>query len=260
MKLNLMISFAAVASIGTVLVTSCDWSGGGDNNFNTSGGSMIANISGFYSGLFGGGRAVSNTSNGNINSLTVQQSGNRVDVVDNQGSKYVGNVGAPLVADVITGGNISSGALVATYQISWSGKDGVSARDIEFSGTINLVTVSDIKGNTSTKTSGSTTNNGSGSSVNDVIIVTNNVPAQQGNFGQFEPGFNQTTTTTTTTTTGKTNTASSSTTTTVTYSLTDDTTQLRLRGTWVEKGGKVSSVDAVAAGIDGNLSAVIGGP
>lgn len=238
MKCPQLSIFMASAITASLLFTACDWSSGSQENFNTSNQSAFTNVSGFYRGLLGGGRVVGNTSAGNIVSLNIQQSGNRVEVLDNQGSTYVGSVGSPVLT-ALQGQEIPAGATVSTYQISFSGKDGVSARDIEFTGTITLVAVTDIKANDSTsdrdrvngteQTTGETTNEVSGVAPN-------------------------TTTTTTNTTTTNNDTTTSNTGSNVQYSLTDASTQLRLRGTWVEVGGKVSSVDALAAGIQGNYA------
>lgn len=235
-----------VPVVFAMLAMSCDWSSGsGDNNFNTANGSSVSNISGVYQGRLGGGRAVSNPTRGNITSLTVQQSGNRVEVVDNQGSSYTGSVGAPLL---LTGGDseqIPSGASLATYQISFSGKDGVAALDVDFTGVITLVAVSNINSDTRTISDDST----SSSTTTNTFTATNTVPEQVGVDG-VEPGSTESTTST------NTDTSSSTDNSTVVrdFSLTDSTTQLLLRGTWVEVGGRVSSVEALAAGIVGNLS------
>lgn len=222
------------------LLVGCDWSSGsGDNNFNTRGLSSISNISGFYRGTLGG-RAVSNTSRGNINNFTIQQSGNRIEVIDNQGSRYVGSVGNPLLLLPPETTTISDGAEVASYQISFTGRDGVAAKDIEFSGVITLVTVTDVQGETSTQT------NTDNTTTTTTTTTTSSVPEQEGVDG-VEPGVDETSTTT------NENVDNNETTRTTGFSLTDANTQLRLRGTWKEIDGPTSAVDALGAGIVGNI-------
>lgn len=208
----------------------CDFSSGsGDNNFNTRGLASISNVSGVYQARSGGGRVVSNTSNGNITSLNMQQSGNRVEIIDNQGSRYVGTVGNPLLLVPQGTTTIPDGASVASFQISWEGRDGVSAKDIEFTGQITLVSVTDVQGNSTTRTTESDTTTTSTSS----LTVTNTVV--------------------TTEDTTRTDNQNSTTSRNTEFSLTDSNTQLLLRGTWKEIGGTTSSVDGLAAGIVGNI-------
>jgi hypothetical protein len=245
MKKSLVTLTTCSLLAGLTLLVGCDWSsGGGDNNFNTRGLSSISNISGFYRGTLGG-RAVANTSRGNINNFTIQQSGNRIEVIDNQGSKYVGSVGTPLSLIPPNATDLPAGASLATYQVSFSGKDGVAAKDIEFSGVITLVTVTDVQGDTSTQTNQNNNNN----TVTTTITTTNSIPQQVGVDG-VEPGVNQTTTDTTTSEQVNNN----ETVQTTEFTLTDANTQLRLRGTWKEIGGVTSQVDALAAGLVGNVS------
>ena len=259
----------AIALGGLLLVTSCDYSGGSDNSFNTRNGASISNISGFYEGLFSGGRAVESTTSGNINHLNIQQDGNRVRVTDSQGSTYIGNVGSPL--DLIAPGSttISDGALLATFQVSWSGKDEISQREIDFTGTINLVSVTDIQGSvsdntrTSTTSSSSSSTTSSSSSTTTTFIEDNSIPPKVGPGGT-EPGITNITEIITTEggsndgSSGGSNDGSSTVGDTVTYQLTEQNTQFRLRGTWVEQGGKVSPVDAIASGVYSALPVLLG--
>ncbi|MGA0368360.1 MAG: hypothetical protein ACO3N7_02795 [Kiritimatiellia bacterium] len=211
-------------------MTACDWSSGSQESFNTSGGSNNVNISGFYRGI-NGGRLVSQTSNGNILSMTIQQSGNRVDVIDNQGSKYQGSIGAPLVSDVVNGSVLNAGATVASYQISFSGRDGVAGRDINFTGVLTILAVSDIDSSTGTSTSG--VNN----STNTNTVTAPTPPA-----------------TGTGTTVNNTTTQVGTTTTSYTYDLTGPSSQLQLQGTWSEVGGVTSSVNGFGPPAQGNIT------
>ncbi|HNR95178.1 MAG TPA: hypothetical protein PKK36_11290, partial [Kiritimatiellia bacterium] len=149
-----------IASLSVVLA-GCDWSAGGSSDgFNTSKGAGVnINVSGVYSGAING-RAVERTSGaGQILSLVVSQSGNTVEVTDNQGSRYQGTIGAPGAVATATGGIYPAGAELVQYQINFSGKDNVAAQDVEFVGTIHAVSVSDIRGTSSTSGSSTTDQN-----------------------------------------------------------------------------------------------------
>ena len=156
MNLRSLILSSALLCMATAF-WGCDWSGGGDGGFNTSRAGLDVNISGVYKGTLSGGKAVSNTSGAPISNFVFQQSGNVIEVTDSNGQMYRGNVGAP--GAVFTGtGTIPSGALLASYQISFSGKDGVAAKDIEFTGIIHAVAIIDIEGDETVQISGDSTN------------------------------------------------------------------------------------------------------
>lgn len=336
--------FVAAGTLALVS-TSCDWSGGSSDDFNTSGGSTSVNISGFYSGVQNSGLAVSRTSGGAITSLTVQQSGNTLNVTDSNGQNYKGNVGSPLtLASPDDLGLIPTGAQLASFQVSWAGTDGVAQRDVSFSGVISVVSINSIQGESevTTRTEDSAENNSSDTVNVNTTDVTNNSDnsqvasntqnidtinqntsnstngdsfnaqttvtidgldqAQQvggdNNGNTTIEGQNTTTTRSTTSArnnantntslndvnaTGNRNTVNSTnaqqinnnnnntvattnatnsrgstvnvtTTTENTFQLTDANTQHRLRGSWVEEGGTVGNVDAVAAGAGGFIS------
>jgi len=276
---------------GSVILalTGCDWSsGGGTNSFNTSQGAGVSlNFSGVYRGELSGGKVVEKTSGGNIQALTISQTGNRLTVVDNQGSTYTGSVGAPgLLA--LPDGTIPAGAEFAQSQVNFSGKDGVSARDIEFVGIIHAISVRDIQGKTTEKVetsrsgSGSTNFNNSGSSSgsrNETTRTftqgTNIIQETVLTIGTPADAFYDVVTTTVTfdaasgqeisrnvTTTrnqrsGSGNSSSSgSTSTTRTFTdfqITEANTQYRLEGTWIEQGGFTSGVKARSPGSSGSI-------
>lgn len=222
MKFDLrpIVTTASVACL--LFLTACDWSSGSQENFNSSGYSTFVNVSGFYTSPTGG-RVVSQTSRGNIVSLTIQQSGNRVDVTDSQGSHYSGSIGTPLLA---SDGTIPAGSAAATYQISFSGRDEVAAKDIEFTGVLTVVTVVDITSFDQTITEDLNTN------------VNSNIA----------PPFPDTGSGTTI----------DDTTSTITdsiriYELEQNNNQLQLNGTWVELGGVTASVRAVGPPVQGNI-------
>lgn len=239
-KIPHLICLAAV-----FFLTGCDWDSGSQANFNTSGGSSSVNISGVYRGTQGS-RAVQNTSNGNITFLTIQQSGNRVTVTDNQGSTYEGSIGAPLFASAVNNGIILPGAVASTYQISFTGKDGVAARDVEFNGVITIVTVTDVIGEDVTGSSSSGTDNTTTVTTNSIIEP----------IAPDDEGAGTETNTTNTTTSS----SSTTTTTSRSFSLTRNNNQLELNGTWVEIGGVVSGVSAIGPPAQGNITATVTGP
>ncbi len=149
------------ALVSTALAFSaCEWSGGSDGGFNTSKVDFNANISGQYTGLLAGGKAVAVTSGAPITRLLIQQTGNAVEVTDTFGNKYRGQVGAPgAIGDF--GTIIPSGASVASFQVGWRGTDNTAGREVEFSGVINLITVENVQGDTSTQTTSSNNSNSS---------------------------------------------------------------------------------------------------
>lgn len=313
-SLTTIVAFGVISSCLTLV--GCNWSSGGDSSFNTSRTNLQVNISGVYDGQ-NNGKAVSNPTAGNITTLIVQQSGNVLEVTDNQGSSYRGSVGVPTnLASVDDNGNdvnIPLGSELASYQVGFEGTDNVSAQKIRFTGAITLVAVERINGtattsanrtdttssqvdttvntgtssSTSTDTTNNTTNNDTTNSDNttvdtDVVNQTGQGGTQVGNNGQMETDLTSTTVNTTRqTTTGTDNSTSStstsnnttqnqntSTTTTTGTSgngsrdtnatadsarfiLSENNTQMRLRGSWIEDNGRVSSVEALSPGAGG---------
>ena len=265
-------------------LSSCDWTGGSGSDFNTSRGGLNINLSGFYRGVQSGGRAVARTSGGQISNFTIQQSGNVLEVIDNNGQKYRGNVGSPLaVATPSTLGVIPTGAQLANFQVNWSGKDGVAAKNIQFTGVVNVVAVTDIQA-TIKRTESANTNT---ASVNDSLTkginktATDNGTTTTTNTESFNGTQTVATSPTTigqevinntqtsTTTKGSTNVANSNAASTAIasatdsngtsaateqrYALGDANTQYRMRGTWIEEGGVTANVDAISPGAGGVL-------
>lgn len=253
----------------------CEWSGGGGSgSFNTSQGAGInVNFSGVYDGRLSGGRAVQNTSGSPITRLVISQSGNRLDVRDNNGSSYTGQVGTPgAIVDLDKQTAIPRGADIVQSQISWSGHDNGAGRHVEFVGVIHVVSVADIDGQRSVRTQtsssdNSTTKSDSGKNtqtqtVNDGTntTVTTIVPLPNGGSSVTVTVYNNQTgaeISRTVTTVKDSKTASSDTTTTVTtkeFTLTEANSQYRLEGTWIETDGKSSNVDALSPGGAGSVT------
>ena len=294
-----MMKISSVVGVGLMAAavsfnTGCDWSsGGGTDSFNTSQGAGInANVSGVYNGNLSGGRAVSPTTAGNITKLVISQTGNSVEIVDNQGSKYSGTVGSPgLVSEPDATGKYPAGAEIMQSQITFSGKDGVSAKSIEFVGIIHVVAISDIQGTSTTDTK--TESSGSGST--NATSETQNTGTERTTTSSVDDGTNTTVTTTleigvpadpfyqktvtvvvvnnesgqeisrNVTTTGSTSSGNSdsegtsrdvTTTTTTTYEITQPASQWQLEGTWIEDGGVVGTVDAISPGGSGFVTTV----
>ena len=283
MKLKSYIS-TAVAGIGlSMLGTSCDWSGGGDAAFNTSGGSVAINISGSYRGILDGGRAVSQTSGGTITYLNVQQSGNAVEVMDSNGQKYRGTVGSPLsLASPDEAGFLSTGAQLANFQVSWEGTDFVSGKDVTFSGIITVASVNDIQGDNTVQTIDSTVTDAATQSSDDTtgtssddstttdststVDTTQNVFDANGNpitegevitiSNTSTDASNSATTIANTATTTTDNNDSTTQTITSTFQITGGNAQYRLKGSWVENGGVFGTVDAVSEAAGGVIQTV----
>jgi len=237
-----------------VALAGCDWSAGGDSDFNTSRGAGVnVNISGVYHGNLPGGRAVSQTSHGNITQLTIMQSGNKIEVVDNQGSRYRGTVGSPgAVAEPDSSGTYPAGVELVQYQLSFEGKDEVAAKDISFVGVIHVVAVQDITGSASTQYVGSAqTNSYTVVDSGQTNIVTEIITPLPGGGSQ----------TVTITIDGETGEEISRTVTTSegesevrVFELTEANSQYRMEGTWVEEAGLVADVDALSAGSGGTVT------
>lgn len=278
----------AALSLGLVFATGCEWTGGGGtNSFNTSKGAGVnLNFSGVYNGTFSGGKAVASSSGAPITRFVLTQSGNAVEVIDNNGNRYKGNVGSPGVVFTPTTENpiIPTGALLMEGQITFEGVDGSSGKDVEFVGVIHAVAITDIKSTTTVDRQGSTNSSSSSSSSNDdqsgtvtktvdngtnttttvtVTTVTPEVTIQTvttvvtDNATGAELSRNVTKTSSQNQTQGQGQ--SSGTTTTTTYQITEANTQYRLEGTWLEKGGNTSDVDALSPATSGLVTTTAAG-
>jgi hypothetical protein len=86
---------AALLALAVTGLVGCDWSSNSTSLNTSQGAGVNINFSGVYDGNLAGGKAVDKPTKGNILRLVISQSGNRVEVVDNQGSRYEGTVGSP---------------------------------------------------------------------------------------------------------------------------------------------------------------------
>lgn len=261
MKKSMILIFCAGLAVGLTLLLGCEWTtGGSDEGFNTSRGAGInVNFSGVYQGMLGGGRAVSQTSAGAITRLVISQGGNTVEVVDNQGSTYHGSVGSPGAVATASGGAYPAGAELVQAQITWSGKDEVAQRDVEFVGVIHVIAVTDIQGTTREDTSTDSDTDTEtrtytvvqGGKTN--IIVETTIPVPGGSIK------------TTITIDGETGEEISRTeerieedvstrTRSTEFSITEANSQYRLEGTWIEDGGVTARVDARSPGTAGVIT------
>ncbi|MBN1267947.1 MAG: hypothetical protein JXB04_00010 [Kiritimatiellae bacterium] len=262
MKKWLAVILCVGLSVSMGLFVGCEWSsGGGDDSFNTSRGAGInINFSGVYNGMLGGGRAVAQTSGaGAISRLVISQGGNTVEVTDNQGSTYRGSVGSPGAVSSATGGSYPAGAELVQAQITWSGKDEVAQRDVEFVGVIHVIAVTDIQGTTSADTSSDSDTDtetktykvvqgGKTNIVQETIVVTpigstKTTITIDGETGEELSRVSE-----------EISTDTSSTSATTTFSITEANSQYRLEGTWIEDGGVSAQVDARSAGTSGIIT------
>jgi len=248
-----VVSIMAAAAVTALLLAGCDWTTGGDNDFNTSRGAGInVNFSGVYRGRLSGGKAVSQTSNGNITQFTITQAGNTIEVIDNQGSHYRGTVGAPGAVAEPVNGVYPAGAELVQAQVSFSGKDEVAAKHIDFVGVIHVVAVQDITGSASTQAVVEATTNVytevDNGSTNIVTVIVTPLPG----------GGSQTVTITTDASTGeeigRVVERSDSSVDYRVYEITEANSQYVLEGTWVEEGGVVAQVSAISPGTAGVIS------
>ena len=249
MKKALLLSLLASSLVVAVMLTGCEGWTTNDAGFNSSeGAGATINFSGYYQGV--DGRAVKTTSAGNIVTLTIQQSGNAVEVRDNQGSVYRGSVGSPgAVSPSSASGGYSVGAQLVQAQINFSGHDNVAAKDISFAGVFHAVAIQDIISSEVSDEGSVITTDTYSDNTNRVVTTTQTIGAPG------EPFYSVTITTVkydvktgveisrTVKTTGSTK-----------YSITEANTQYRLQGTWVEEGGVVSGVDALSPASAGLIS------
>ncbi len=274
MKSKRILTLAAVACVGALLGAGCDWSAGGSSLNTSQGAGLNINFSGVYNGNIGG-RAVDRTSAGTIDRLTIRQTGNRVEVVDSQGSRYEGSVGSPgIVSQAGASGRFPSGAELVQAQISWTGRDGVAAKDVEFVGIIHAVSVNEIEGSstitkdedsreesdnyTYKKSTRVTTNAILGETITEttaaydgdgnlvyLLETTTTVPAYGGDATTTERVIVD----------NRKETSSTVSSSETTFKLTEANVQYRLEGTWIEKDSPiVSRVDALSRGTFGIIT------
>ncbi len=273
MKMKRIMLAATVAGVGLLLGAGCDWSSQGGSLNTSQGAGVNINFSGVYNGNISG-RAVDRTSAGTISRLTIRQSGNRVEVIDSQGSRYEGSVGAPGLIASPSEGVFPPGAELVQSQISWAGKDGVAQREVEFVGIIHAISVEEVNGDSKKNTSENSSERTDNYSYDTTTTVTTNATHDQvitkteraydsdGNLVFEEitettikgtPGDVRTTKRTVVDNRSKKN--SSTVTTDTTYRITEQNVQYRLEGTWIEKNSPiVSRVDAISRGANGTIS------
>lgn len=232
------------------LISGCDWTTGG-SGFGTA----DVNFSGTYRGHLGGGRAVSQTSGGQISRLVISQQGDALEVLDNNGSVYRGRIGS--VSTVTVSGDadgFSAGDQLAHAQVSWSGHDNVAARQIEFTGNISVVAVTQIDGQASETSTSDISEGRTETEVidgNEITVTITEVIDVGGTLEETEIVITRDRVTgEELSRTTETRTLSS---TSSEFILTAQNTQYQLQGTWVESGGVVAEVNALAAGSAGRI-------
>jgi len=238
-----------IAALGLMLssfgaLIGCDWTTGGES-INSSSEANV-NFSGFYRGNLSGGRAVSPATGGIISSLVIQQIGETIEVRDSNGSVYMGRIFG--VTSAAGAGDVAAaGSTLVHAQVVWEGQDNIAAKNIQFAGTIRVVTVEDIVSSSSSNDSESTTETTDESE--DSSEFTSEIGVDLG-IGTNTTSTSSTTLNSESTTSTQTSTSSSG----KEFSLTDANSQYRLQGTWVEVGGKNAQVDALAAGNAGTVT------
>lgn len=261
---SLTMAFAGFAA--AFALTGCDWSSGGDGGFNTSRGAGInINWSGVYNGI-NGREAVQGRG---IRSITINQAGNSVQVIDSSGARYSGTIGAPGAVSEpnATTGTYPAGAELVQAQISFAGNG------VEFAGIFHAVAVNEINGDASSDSDASidanqsgssdataanqttTVNNGdtttirtistSGGTTVEIITVRDNQTQQI--ISQERREYQSS---------GSASADSDGRTVSRTYVLAEQNTQHRLEGTWVVEGGGAFRVDAISRGNSGSITTV----
>lgn len=268
--MNSKIILAALScTVAAFVIAGCDWTSNGPSLNTSQGAGININFSGVYHGLISG-RAVDRTSKGTIAWLTIRHSGNRIEVVDSQGSKYEGVVGAPAIVAAPRQDGFPAGAELVQAQVSFKGKDGVAQKDIEFVGIIHAVAVEDVKGDTRTTTDNSTrTDSSSRRHEIRTFISTNYVGQQEVTIRQYDPGTSNVISEVKYTIppngtleeilqiyeTQNQRTRGTESVTETTFQITEANVQYRLEGTWIEKNSPiVSRVDAISRGSFGLIT------
>lgn len=260
---------AAILAISMLVQSGCDWTTNGTSLNTSQGAGVNVNFSGVYHGNISG-RVVDRTSKGTIAWLTIRQTGNRIEVIDSQGSKYEGVVGSPGIVAEPFNDVYPAGAELMQAQISFKGKDGVAQRDIEFVGIIHAISVTDIRGDSRTNYVGSSSANLSGITNNiQTYITTNYIGERKVILREYEPGTTNVISQTEYTLepegthetifeSYKNNRArenNSASVTETTFRLNEANVQYRLEGTWIEKNSPiVSRVDAISRGTFGVIT------
>jgi hypothetical protein len=266
-----VVSVIAASVVGTLLISGCEWgSSGSDGSFNTSQGAGVQlNFSGVYRGTMSGGKLVASKGGAPVTSLTIFQSGNAIEVTDNNGSTYRGNVGSPGAVSDSSSGTFPVGAELAQAQISFTGNDNTAGgREVNFVGVIHAVAVKDIQGTTTEDTESSSSSSSDGGtrtttssttdSTNVVVTTTEITPLPNGGSEErvtivvYDRQTGEELSRTQTVSIK--NDSSSTTTHTTTYEITEANTQYRLQGNWIEVDAGSSGVDGLSAGTAGLIS------
>jgi hypothetical protein len=245
---------AALMAMG-LLSAGCDWTTGGDGY----GSRIDINFSGTYNGQQSG-RAVTGNDGRAITRFVISQVGDTVDVFDNNGGRYRGRISQAGSVTQAEGGAFAAGTQLAQAQLSWSGTNPATGREVRFVGNIAAVAVRDIQstssGSSSTtvdsteRTTTSVQNNGTTTTTTTTVtvgtpgsalyLVTTTVVVTDNTTGAEIRR--------TSTTEDRSNRESSQ-----EFSLTAQNTQYLLTGNWIESGGPTGNVRALAAGSAGSI-------
>ena len=138
------LSLAVALGVVFCLLQGCDWSGSGSGGFNTSRAAGVnVNFSGYYRPKTG-----DYITGSNLTYFVLTQTGNALEVFDNNNSYYTGYVGAPGIQaepDRTTGA-YSAGANLLQAQISFAGVNKASGSQVEFVGIVRAFAMSQVSG------------------------------------------------------------------------------------------------------------------
>jgi hypothetical protein len=224
---GLLLGFSAV-------FVGCEWEST-EEGFNTSqGAGALVNFSGVYRS-----KTAAPLVGTTVTQLVILQTGNTLEVWDNNNSYYKGSVGSPGIVgtpDAVTG-SYPSGATMVQAQVNFAGVNADTGETVTFVGVLHAVAVNDVRGTTSSTTTTVSTN------ASDSL-----------SFGSG--GY-----TNTTTTANNTQTQSGATT---TYSITEANTQYVLDGNWIEGGGGgastvISAISPASSGLFTTTTPAAGG-
>lgn len=236
---------ALLMSFSLLIIQGCDWDDTGSESFNTSrGGGITVNFSGYYRPRSGAFLVTSN-----VTHFVLTQVGNSIEVYDNNMSYYTGTIGSPgIMAGPDATGAFPAGAVMLQAQVSFSGKNAGTGKNVQFVGVIHAVAVDDVQGNTQTQTTTTTddsvlsnSTNTSGETAIDIIAPPVTI--------------NDTTETASENSTSSGTTIVNETVATTTYQITEANSQYVLEGNWME-GGSVSGIAAIAPGTGSTFSTV----
>lgn len=157
MKKFLRVFPVVVLALFAGVYSGCEWEADSDNAYNTSQWSGVElNFSGQYVARTDGGELV--TGRPDITYFLITQTGNRLDVLDNLGTRYEGSTGTPaMIAEPLEVGTDGTprypeGALMSLMNFTFRNEGSAASihDDVIFEGFLRFLSITDIEGSTST--------------------------------------------------------------------------------------------------------------